>query len=135
MDLRTISYSINQTKLKTYIKMKTILLSIALLFAVSCKKNNTQPTQQDNSNTITTVHTIKTVSNIDNPNNLYLYINNVNKTPATTSYTVNENDFILVSGQNIDTTLILNIKIYQDNILVKDETTSNSGLYVTYTVN
>lgn len=39
MDLITISYSINQTKLKTYIKMKTILLSIALLFAVSCKKN------------------------------------------------------------------------------------------------
>ena len=39
--------------------MKTIILSIALLFAVSCKKNNVQPESSVNTNQTSQVHTIK----------------------------------------------------------------------------
>ena len=70
MNLRTISYSINQTKLKTYIKMKTILLSIALLFAVSCKKNKSiEPEKPTNTIEVVDTNSVITPTTITVPTN------------------------------------------------------------------
>ena len=115
--------------------MKTIILSIALLFAVSCKKNNNiQPDTPINPNQSSQVHTIKCESDVDDSTNFFMSINNVYKNPATNTYTVKTGDVILATGQNLQSVTELHIWIYQDGQLVK-QVSGTPGCYTTYTVN